>query len=233
MTSGESAKRPRPSTRRWRGVGWRLSPHSSSASTPASRGHRRGGGRAETPQRPGQGHRPGQGGRAMQRRSSASWRRPAPASIPRRPRPAPGCDAELGQILESLPNILDADVPEGRDESDNVVVHQHGEPPRPNFAPKQHFELGEALGLMDFAAAAKLAGARFTVLKGRAGPAGTRPRPVDADPPHGAARLCRDRRAPSSSMPPPCMAPASCRSSRTTCSRPPTAATSSRRPRCR
>lgn len=75
-------------------------------------------------------------------------------------------DAELKQILEGLPNILDADVPEGRDESDNVTLHQHGEPPRPNFTPKQHFEIGEALGLMDFAAAAKLAGTRFTVLKG-------------------------------------------------------------------
>ncbi|TCZ66701.1 serine--tRNA ligase [Roseicella aquatilis] len=69
-------------------------------------------------------------------------------------------------ILESLPNILDPEVPDGRDESDNVVLHQHGEPPRPNFTPRQHFELGEALGLMDFAGAAKLAGARFTVLKG-------------------------------------------------------------------
>ena len=46
----------------------------------------------------------------------------------------------------------------------------------PNFTPKQHFELGEALGLMDFAGAAKLAGARFTVLKRRAGAAGTRAR---------------------------------------------------------
>lgn len=73
---------------------------------------------------------------------------------------------EIDDRLATLPNILDADVPDGRDESDNVVLHQHGEPPRPNFAPKQHFELGEALGLMDFAAATKLAGARFTVLRG-------------------------------------------------------------------
>ncbi|MBL6077697.1 serine--tRNA ligase [Belnapia sp. T18] len=73
---------------------------------------------------------------------------------------------EIDDRLASLPGILDADVPDGRDESDNVVLHQHGEPPRPNFTPKQHFELGEALGLMDFAAASKLAGARFTVLRG-------------------------------------------------------------------
>jgi seryl-tRNA synthetase len=57
-------------------------------------------------------------------------------------------------------------VPEGRDESANVVQHQHGAPPAFSFTPKQHFELGEALGLMDFSTAAKLAGARFTVLKG-------------------------------------------------------------------
>jgi seryl-tRNA synthetase len=81
---------------------------------------------------------------------------------------AAAAEAERAQtaILETLPAILDADVPDGDDEADNVVLHQHGEPPRPNFAPRQHFELGEALGLMDFAAAAKLAGARFTVLRG-------------------------------------------------------------------
>jgi len=57
-------------------------------------------------------------------------------------------------------------VPDGRDESANLVQHQHGTPPEFPFTPKQHFELGEALGLMDFTTAAKLAGARFTVLKG-------------------------------------------------------------------
>ncbi|EFH10590.1 serine--tRNA ligase [Pseudoroseomonas cervicalis] len=75
-------------------------------------------------------------------------------------------DAAQTALLEALPNLLDAEVPEGRDESDNVVLHQQGEPPALDFAPKQHFELGEALGLMDFGAAAKLAGARFTVLRG-------------------------------------------------------------------
>jgi len=69
-------------------------------------------------------------------------------------------------LLESLPNVLDTNVPDGPDETANVVLHQHGEPLRPNFAPRQHFEIGEALGLMDFAAAAKLAGSRFTVLRG-------------------------------------------------------------------
>ncbi len=74
-------------------------------------------------------------------------------------------EAQL-RLLEALPNILDPDVPEGRDETDNVVLHQHGEPATLPFAARQHFELGEALGLMDFSNAAKLAGARFTVLKG-------------------------------------------------------------------
>jgi seryl-tRNA synthetase len=75
-------------------------------------------------------------------------------------------DAALESVLAQLPNILDEDVPEGRDESANVVLHQHGEAPQPGFTQKQHFEIGEALGLMDFAAATKLAGARFTVLRG-------------------------------------------------------------------
>jgi seryl-tRNA synthetase len=75
-------------------------------------------------------------------------------------------ERSLQARLEVLPNTLDPDVPEGRDETANVVLHQHGDTPSFAFPPKQHFELGEALGLMDFATAAKLAGARFTVLKG-------------------------------------------------------------------
>ena len=81
-------------------------------------------------------------------------------------RSAATLDAAIRGALESLPNILDADVPDGADESANQVVAQSGEPRDLGFQPKQHFELGEALGLMDFAAAAKLAGARFVVLRG-------------------------------------------------------------------
>jgi seryl-tRNA synthetase len=68
--------------------------------------------------------------------------------------------------LERLPNELDADVPDGADETANVELKRWGTPPAFDFTPKQHFELGEALGLMDFAGAAKIAGARFTVLRG-------------------------------------------------------------------
>jgi seryl-tRNA synthetase len=68
--------------------------------------------------------------------------------------------------LATLPNILDTDVPDGRDERDNMVVKTVGTPPDLGFPPKQHFELGEALGQMLFEPAAKLSGARFTILRG-------------------------------------------------------------------
>jgi seryl-tRNA synthetase len=73
---------------------------------------------------------------------------------------------QIKAVLEALPNILASEVPDGKDESANVVLKEWGEPPAFSFTPRQHFELGEALGLMDFAGAAKLAGARFTVLRG-------------------------------------------------------------------
>ena len=75
-------------------------------------------------------------------------------------------DAALRASLEALPNLLDAGVPDGADERANLVLAEHGAKPAFDFAPKQHFELGEALGLMDFATAAKLSGARFVVLRG-------------------------------------------------------------------
>ena len=62
--------------------------------------------------------------------------------------------------------MLDPAVPDGDDESANVLIAQHGQPRVLDFAPRQHFELGEALGEMDFALAAKLAGSRFVVLRG-------------------------------------------------------------------
>ena len=79
---------------------------------------------------------------------------------------AAALEAEIKAELETLPNILDPDVPDGADETANVVLAQHGSPRDLGFEPKQHFELGEALGLMDFAAASKIAGARFVVLRG-------------------------------------------------------------------
>ncbi|NGM22005.1 serine--tRNA ligase [Roseomonas stagni] len=74
-------------------------------------------------------------------------------------------EAARDAILAALPNVLDEAVPEGLDETANVVLHTHGAPANFAFTPKQHFELGEAFG-MDFANAAKLAGTRFTILRG-------------------------------------------------------------------
>ncbi len=74
-------------------------------------------------------------------------------------------EEELNTILASIPNLPLDEVPDGKDEKDNVEHHAHGAKRNYAFTPKQHFELGEALGLMDFETAAKISGARFVVLK--------------------------------------------------------------------
>ena len=74
--------------------------------------------------------------------------------------------AALDTALAEIPNQPADDVPEGKDEHDNVLYREWGEKPRFTFKPKEHFEIGEALGLMDFATASKLSGARFVVNKG-------------------------------------------------------------------
>src|ERR1700683_1429063 len=81
-------------------------------------------------------------------------------------------DREAGAALDvelaAIPNLPLADTPDGKDENDNVELRRHGAPPDLGGMnkPKEHFEIGEALGLMDFDAAAKMSGARFVVLKG-------------------------------------------------------------------
>jgi seryl-tRNA synthetase len=77
-------------------------------------------------------------------------------------------DKALNDELAAIPNLPLADTPDGKDENDNVEIRQHGSQPTfpDGFKPKEHFEIGEALGLMDFDAAAKMSGARFVVLKG-------------------------------------------------------------------
>lgn len=82
-------------------------------------------------------------------------------------------EAELDEIQTSLedlllgvPNILDADVPDGRSEADNLEVHRWLEPRKFEFEPQDHVELGARLGQMDFEAAVKIAGARFVTLQG-------------------------------------------------------------------
>jgi seryl-tRNA synthetase len=73
----------------------------------------------------------------------------------------------LDAVLAAIPNLPAADVPEGADENANVELRRVGEQPRMNFEAKEHFDLGEALGLMDFEAAARMSGSRFVVLKGQ------------------------------------------------------------------
>ena len=73
----------------------------------------------------------------------------------------------INQAALSLPNLPDDSVPEGLDESDNVEIRKWGEPRQFEFDIKDHSDLGEALGLLDFEMAAKLTGSRFSVLKGQ------------------------------------------------------------------
>ncbi len=75
-------------------------------------------------------------------------------------------DDRLEQLLLLVPNIPDASVPEGKDDSENVVIRTWGEPKGFDFEPLPHWEIGERLGIMDFERAAKISGARFGVLKG-------------------------------------------------------------------
>jgi seryl-tRNA synthetase len=72
--------------------------------------------------------------------------------------------AELTDALSRIPNIPHDDVPPGKDEHDNVVKHVVGQKPGWNHVAKEHYEIGEALGYMDFERATKLSGSRFTVL---------------------------------------------------------------------
>ncbi len=82
-------------------------------------------------------------------------------------------EEELGHIQEALreeslgtPNLLHDSVPDGADESDNLEIRRWGEPPRFDFEPRDHVDLGAACAGMDFAAATKVAGARFVTLSG-------------------------------------------------------------------
>ncbi len=75
-------------------------------------------------------------------------------------------DAELRALVAKLPNIPDSRVPYGKDDSENVVLKTVGEPRSFDFAPKPHWQLGTALGIIDFERGTKLTGSRFYVLHG-------------------------------------------------------------------
>lgn len=73
--------------------------------------------------------------------------------------------AELDAMLSGIPNLPAGDVPDGPGEKSNVEIRRHGVQRNFAFPPREHFEIGETLGMMDFAAAARMSGARFVVLK--------------------------------------------------------------------
>ncbi|HKQ07326.1 MAG TPA: serine--tRNA ligase, partial [Blastocatellia bacterium] len=75
-------------------------------------------------------------------------------------------EADLNNLLVTIPNLPDDSVPVGRDESANQVIKQWGTPPRFDFTPRDHVDLATELGLLDLERAAKLSGARFAVLTG-------------------------------------------------------------------
>jgi seryl-tRNA synthetase len=75
-------------------------------------------------------------------------------------------ETEQQQLLLRLPNVPHASVPVGKSAEDNQVVRQHGQPPAFDFEPKPHWDIGAALGILDFERAARMSGARFAVLMG-------------------------------------------------------------------
>ncbi len=77
-------------------------------------------------------------------------------------------EAETSALLATIPNAPHASVPDGTSEADNVVLHTWGHKPTFTFQPKPHWDLGTALGILDFETGAKITGARFTVLRGAA-----------------------------------------------------------------
>ena len=75
-------------------------------------------------------------------------------------------EARLKDLLSGIPNLPHDDVPEGQDEADNELVRTVGDIPSYDFEPKEHFDIGEGLELMDFEVAAQMSGARFVLLSG-------------------------------------------------------------------
>ncbi len=75
-------------------------------------------------------------------------------------------DERLSELLMAVPNIPHESVPEGADDTENVEIRRWGEPRQFGFDAKAHWDIGEALNILDFAAAGKITGARFTVYRG-------------------------------------------------------------------
>lgn len=108
--------------------------------------------------------------RAADKKSAASGLRPRIAELDARIAAGgerlPAIEQRIDAELSDIPNLLDGSVPDGSDEHANVLVRGWGEPPAFEFAPRPHWEVGERLGILDIERAAKLSGARFTLLRG-------------------------------------------------------------------
>jgi seryl-tRNA synthetase len=108
--------------------------------------------------------------RAADKKAVAAELRPKIAALDDRIAAAgagvPALEEQINAALSEVPNLLDRVVPDGDTEALNVQVRAWGEPPAFAFTPKPHWEIGEALGILDFERAAKLSGARFSVLRG-------------------------------------------------------------------
>jgi len=88
------------------------------------------------------------------------------AEIKEKEKELPGVIEELDRLLMVIPNIPDSSVPIGKDEKDNPVIRNWGEIRNVDFVPRSHWEIGEALGILDFECAAKIAGSRFALYRG-------------------------------------------------------------------
>ena len=105
-------------------------------------------------------------GQGRGRRGAAGAGRGAGAQARGRRSDLDEVQAELDELQLGLPNLLQASVPDGRDENANVELRRWGTPRAFDFTPRDHVELGERLAMMDFEAAGRIAGARFVVLRG-------------------------------------------------------------------
>jgi seryl-tRNA synthetase len=108
--------------------------------------------------------------RAADKQAAAAELRPRIAALDQRIAAAaagtPALEEQIAAALSEVPNLLDPAIPDGTGDEQNVVIRGWGERPRFAFAPKPHWEIGEALGILDFERAARLSGARFSILRG-------------------------------------------------------------------
>ncbi len=109
--------------------------------------------------------------KAADRKGEAERLRPAIAELNARiaadNERAPALQAQIDERLAEIPNLVDESVPDGADEHANVIVRSHGTPRQFDFIPKAHYDLGEALGILEFERATKLSGSRFSILRGK------------------------------------------------------------------